>query len=85
MTFTHDGTVFDLNVTYADVTGIEWEWTGEHNEQGEPLMGSVQHGTTLPGKPFVSLPDLYAWQGPLIPTGRPAAAVYRRVLLQGVA
>ena len=84
-TYLHDGIVFDLDVTHTDVTGVEWQWTGEYNPAGEPLMGSVQPGGTLPEGPPVSLPDLYAYHGPLIPTPRKATAdLYRRILL-GVA
>ncbi|MHC3450848.1 phiSA1p31-related protein [Streptomyces prasinus] len=74
--YLHDGTVFDLTVTYADVTGVEWRWAGTYNEAGEPLMGAAPHGSAL-----VSLPDVYAYHGPLIPTPRRAtAALYRQVL-----
>ncbi|MBL3664447.1 phiSA1p31-related protein [Streptomyces sp. M2CJ-2] len=80
-TYLHDGTVFDLGIAYADVTGIEWQWTGQHNQAGEPLMGSVPRGCSMPEGPLVSLPDLYAWHGPLIPTPRKAtAAMYRQAL-----
>jgi hypothetical protein len=81
-TYTHDGIAFDLDFTYTDVTGIEWQWTGAYTEDGEPLMGSVPNGCCKPEGPVVSLPDVYAWHGPLIPTPRKAtAALYRRVLL----
>ncbi|MFJ3984340.1 phiSA1p31-related protein [Streptomyces fungicidicus] len=81
-TYLHDGTVFDLAVTYTDVTGVEWQWSGGYNAAGEPLMGSPERGSTLLELPLVSLPDLYAYHGPLIPTPRRAtAALYRRALL----
>lgn len=85
MTYTHDGIAFDLDVTHTDVTGVEWQWTGQYTEDGEPLMGSVPHGCSMPEGPAVSLPDVYAYHGPLIPTPRPAtAAIYRRVLMSVV-
>ncbi|MFF8100088.1 phiSA1p31-related protein [Streptomyces sp. NPDC016640] len=81
-TYTHDGTTFDLDVPHLDVTGTEWQFIGQYNDAGEPLMGSVPHGCSMPEGPVVSLPDVYAWHGPLIPTPRKAtAALYRRVLL----
>ena len=81
MTFTHDDIVFDLTVPYADVLGVEWQWSGELNAAGEPLMGSMTPDSTMPRGPLVSLPDLYLWHGPLIPTPRKTtAAMYRNVL-----
>ena len=79
--YVHDGTVFDLGVTHTDVTGVEWQWTGQYNEQGEPLMGAPERGSTLLEPVLYSLPDLYATHGPLIPTPRRASAsLYRHVL-----
>ncbi|MFF0166731.1 phiSA1p31-related protein [Streptomyces prasinus] len=83
-TYPHDGTDFDLTVTYTDVTGVEWQWSGQYNEAGEPLMGSRDEYSHLDSVLY-SLPDLYRWHGPLIPTPRRAtAALYRRVLQQEV-
>ena len=80
-TYLHDGIIFDLGVTYTDVTGVEWQWSGEYTEAGEPLMGAPERGSVILHPPLVSLPDLYAWHGPLIPNPRPAtAAMYRHVL-----
>ncbi|MER5843262.1 phiSA1p31-related protein [Streptomyces prasinus] len=79
-TYLHDGTTFDLGITYVDVTGVEWQWSGEYNEAGEPLMGSRDEYARL-APPLCSLPDVYAYHGPLIPTPRKAtAALYRQVL-----
>ncbi|MET8113727.1 phiSA1p31-related protein [Streptomyces prasinus] len=84
-TYLHDGTEFDLTVTYTDVTGVEWQWSGQYNAAGEPLMGSPDDRTTLLHPVLYSLPDLHATHGPLIPTPRKAsAALYRRVLEQAV-
>ncbi|MET9149984.1 phiSA1p31-related protein [Streptomyces griseoflavus] len=84
-TYLHDGIVFDLAVTHTDVTGIEWQWSGSYNTAGEPLMGAPARGSVLLEQPLVSLPDLYAWHGPLIPTPRRAtAALYRHVLQAAV-
>lgn len=83
--YMHDGVRFDLDVTYTDVTGVEWQWSGTRNEAGEPLMGSPERGSVILHLPLVSLPDLYRWHGPLIPNPRKAtAALYRRVLLTAV-
>ncbi|MFE9382321.1 phiSA1p31-related protein [Streptomyces sp. NPDC007025] len=75
MTFTHDGTVFDLDIEHADVFGTHWTWTGEHSPAGEPLMQSIRrpYGPGRPShtRPYDSqplpLPDVYAMYGPLIP------------------
>lgn len=84
-TYTHDGITFDLTVTYTDVTGVEWQHSGDFNEAGEPLMGSPERGSPLLVPPLVSLPDLYAYHGPLFPNPRKAtAALYRRVLRAAV-
>ena len=84
-TYVHDDVVFDLDVTHTDVTGIEWQWSGDWNEAGEPLMGAPARGSHRLEMPLYSLPDLYAWHGPLIPTPRRAtASLYRRVLLSVV-
>ncbi|MFC9987805.1 phiSA1p31-related protein [Streptomyces globisporus] len=71
--FKHDGVVFDLTRSFVDVVGVEWEWRGQWNEAGEPLL--VSPG--LPDSP-VPLPDVYRDHGPLIPISpRPSAAQYR--------
>jgi len=71
-TFTHDDVDFDLSVTYTDVIGVEWSWTGGWSEAGEPLMRTP--GVTVP----VPLPDVYRDHGPLIPVHpRPSAAQFK--------
>lgn len=86
--YLHDGIVFDLDRTYADVTGVEWAWTGARNIAGEPLMINVHrggHDEDLKA-PTVSLPDLYHHHGPLIPMPQPTtASTYRRILAHGTA
>lgn len=64
-TFVHDGTEFDLEIAYRDVTGVEWQWSGERTPEGVPLMWECSHksGSTS----TISLPDLYQKHGPLIP------------------
>ncbi|MEV8403566.1 phiSA1p31-related protein [Streptomyces niveus] len=57
-TFEFDGTTFDLARTYADVLGIEWTWTGNRTETGEPVMRCTTG--------VMALPDLYLLHGPLI-------------------
>lgn len=80
-TYSHDGIDFDLAIPYADVTGVEWVWTGRYDERGEPLMASRMRGDTFPHGPMLSLPDLYATHGPLIPLpARPDTDLIRRVL-----
>ncbi|MGW9245815.1 phiSA1p31-related protein [Streptomyces badius] len=72
-TYLHDGVVFDLTRSFVDVLGVEWEWRGQRNDAGEPLL--VSPG--LPDSP-VPLPDVYRDHGPLIPISpRPSAAQYR--------
>lgn len=72
-TYLHDGIEFDLTRCFVDVAGVEWEWRGERNEAGEPLL--VSPG--LPESP-VPLPDVYRDHGPLIPISpRPSASQYR--------
>jgi hypothetical protein len=79
--YLHDGIRFDLSIPYADVMGVEWVFTGRTDERGEPLMASRQRGETYPHKPYLSLPDLYATHGPLIPLPRrPDTDLIRRVL-----
>jgi hypothetical protein len=75
MEYLLEGTAIDLTRTHVDVTGVEWVWTGELTESGEPLM--MTPGT--PGQ--VPLTEVYYTVGPLIPVPAPIpAAVYRRVL-----
>lgn len=57
-TFEFDGTTFDLDHAFADVTGVEWKWSGRWTAAREPLM------ETSSG--FMSLPDVYLLHGPLI-------------------
>lgn len=76
-TYLHDGIAFDLTRVYADVTGVRWQWTSQHNTAGEPMMRSL----TDDRYPDVSLPDLYASHGPLIiVTSRPSPDMIRDVL-----
>ncbi|MFB6776558.1 phiSA1p31-related protein [Streptomyces sp. NPDC056352] len=73
-TYLHDGVVFDLTVPHMDVTGIEWEWTGDRDEHGAPLL------VALGSKHPVPLPDVYHDHGPLIPIrprSLPTAAQFR--------
>lgn len=85
--YLHDGIVFDLDRTYADVTGVEWAWSGARNTDGEPLMISIPRGDhDNRFEPTVSLPDLYRYHGPLIPMPQSTtASLYRHVLAQGAA
>ena len=85
-TYLHDDVIFDLTVTHTDVTGVEWQWSGDWNQAGEPLMGAIEQGSVIFLPPLISLPDLYLWHGPLIPTPRRTIAeIYRRVLRQAAA
>jgi hypothetical protein len=68
-TYVHDGVEFDLTVPHMDVTNVEWEWTGNRDENGAPLLLALGSRTPLP------LPDVYHDHGPLIPVSpRPTAA-----------
>lgn len=75
-TYTFERIVFDLTIPYADVTGVEWEWTGDWSDAGEPLMQQrSDKSDCLTPLPF---PTLYKTHGPLIPISpRPTAAQYR--------
>lgn len=82
--YVHDGTVFDLDRRFVDVVGVEWRWTGQRNEAGEPLMRSF-HRTRPHPDGALPLPDVYHDHGPLIPMpDRPAAALKRAVLTGAV-
>ncbi|WP_145503206.1 phiSA1p31-related protein [Streptomyces sp. CFMR 7] len=77
-TFVHEGIEFDLTLTYADCTGVEWVWTGEQVD-GVPLMAQRQasHGCRAPWK----LTDLYWELGPLIAIhDRPSNADFRKAI-----
>jgi hypothetical protein len=69
-TYPHDGTVFDLDKDFADVTGVIWSWTGEWSPEGEPLLES-----DVRGLPLVPLPTVYHDHGPLLPIARKAPLV----------
>ncbi|MBH0242076.1 phiSA1p31-related protein [Streptomyces cavourensis] len=74
-TFVHEGIEFDLTLTYADTTGVEWNWTGEQIN-GVPLMAQKEAppGCDTPWK----FTDLYWELGPLIAiSSRPTVAQYR--------
>ncbi|MEV5619463.1 phiSA1p31-related protein [Streptomyces bacillaris] len=74
-TFVHEGIEFDLTLTYADTTGVEWNWTGEQAD-GVPLMAQKEAppGCDTPWK----FTDLYWELGPLIAiSSRPTVAQYR--------
>lgn len=64
-TYVHEGVEFDLALTYADVTGVEWTWTGSATADGEPLMR--QHTDRVDCQSLIPLPTLYWDHGPLIP------------------
>lgn len=76
--FTLEGIEFDLALTYADTTGVEWVWTGEQAD-GVPLMAQKQApgGCGTPWK----LTDLYWELGPLIKVhDRPSPADFRAAI-----
>ncbi|MYX14461.1 hypothetical protein GTY67_13745 [Streptomyces sp. SID8374] len=76
--FVHEGIEFDLTLTYADCTGVEWAWTGEQAD-GVPLMAQnkAPGGCETPWK----LTDLYWELGPLIAIhDRPSNADYRAAI-----
>jgi hypothetical protein len=62
-TFEIDGITFDLAYAYVDVTGIEWQWTGEATPDGQPLMRS--HSEHSCCRTPVSLLTVYLDHGPL--------------------
>lgn len=69
----HDGFAFDLTRAWIDLLGHHWEFTGDTDDAGEPLLRS--RDTRLGSPPRVlddtlPLPTLYAAYGPLIPAPR---------------
>ncbi|MEW1630769.1 phiSA1p31-related protein [Streptomyces sp. NPDC089173] len=77
-TFVHEGIEFDLTLTYADCTGVEWAWTGEQAD-GVPLMAQRQAPAGC-GTPW-TLTDLYWELGPLIAIhDRPSNANFRAAI-----
>lgn len=83
-TYTFEGVVFDLTIPYADVTGVEWEWTGDWSDSGEPLMRQrSDKGDCQTPLPF---PTLYKTHGPLIPISPgPTREQYRAAVDQDYA
>lgn len=69
-----DGTEYDLSLTWLDVRGCPWRWTGRRNAEGLPIMRS-------PLDVLLPLDEIYATWAPLIPAPRrPVAAEYREAL-----
>ncbi|MFD3999924.1 phiSA1p31-related protein [Streptomyces rubiginosohelvolus] len=64
-TFTFEGIEFDLEIAYRDVTGVEWQWSGERTPEGLPLMWECSHKSL--SRSTITFPDLYWEHGPLIP------------------
>ncbi|KIZ16902.1 phiSA1p31-related protein [Streptomyces natalensis] len=66
-----DGTVIDLRHQQMDATGIPWEWTGQRDTTGQPLMRSWRRDLrghflpTISTLTAVPLQDLHDWHGPL--------------------
>ncbi|MGC5534302.1 phiSA1p31-related protein [Streptomyces sp. SR-10] len=63
--FVFEGINFDLEIAYRDVTGVEWQWSGERTPEGLPLMWECSH-KSMPHS-TITFPDLYWEHGPLIP------------------
>lgn len=83
--FNHDGHRFDLSRTYADVTGVEWTWTGAWTTDlmPEPLMQSGHRGRPDTHDTAIPLPDLYRDRGPLILVTAKIPGELRRAALIG--
>ncbi|MGW9299666.1 phiSA1p31-related protein [Streptomyces cyaneofuscatus] len=76
--FVLEGIEFDLTLTYADITGVEWVWTGEQVD-GVPLMAQKRApgGCEAPWK----LTDLYWELGPIIAIhDRPSPVDFRAAI-----
>ncbi|WP_329615046.1 phiSA1p31-related protein [Streptomyces brevispora] len=58
------GFMYDLSLTWIDVYGCRWTWTGERDATGMALM---QTGTDAPER----LSHVYWMSGPLTPASRP--------------
>lgn len=77
-TFIHESIEFDLTLTYADCTGVEWAWTGEQAD-GVPLMAQKRAPAGC-GTPW-TLIDLYWELGPLIAIhDRPSRSDFRAAI-----
>ncbi|MFG3136047.1 phiSA1p31-related protein [Streptomyces sp. NPDC048211] len=76
-TYVHEGVEFDLALTYADVTGVEWVWTGRESVDGEPLMR--QQTDRVDCQTLIPLPTLYWNHGPLIPISPRPTHTERRI------
>lgn len=76
-TFIHEGVEFDLALAYADVTGVEWTWTGDKSVDGEPLMR--QQSDRGDCQAPIPLPTLYWDHGPLIPISPRPTHTERRI------
>ncbi|WP_329143606.1 phiSA1p31-related protein [Streptomyces sp. NBC_01456] len=72
-----DGTEYDLSLTWIDVRGCPWQWTGRHGADGMPIMRS----------PLAMMPldEVYATWAPLIPAPRRPIAADVRAALRGAA
>ena len=81
MTTILDGAVIDLDRVQVALDGSRWLWTCEHTESGDPLMLRLDTAG-----PVLPLPEVYGQHGPVAPQPeRTTAAMYRQVLVQGVA
>ena len=72
-----DGTEYDLSLTWIDVRGCPWQWTGRRTADGMPIMRSPL--TMLP------LDEVYATWAPLVPAPRRPVAADVRAALRGAA
>lgn len=76
-TYVHEGVEFDLALTYADVTGVEWIWIGKESTTGEPLMRQLSDRGDC--QTLIPLPTLYWNHGPLIPISPRPTYTERRI------
>ncbi|WP_329309341.1 phiSA1p31-related protein [Streptomyces microflavus] len=77
-TFTLEGIEFDLEIAYRDVTGVEWQWSGERTPDGLPLMWECSHKSL--SHSTITFPDLYWKHGPLIPVRELSGADFRAAI-----
>ncbi|EGE40852.1 hypothetical protein GTY83_07325 [Streptomyces sp. SID4928] len=77
-TFTFEGIEFDLEIAYRDVTGVEWQWSGERTPEGLPLMWECSHKSL--SQSTITFPDLYWEHGPLIPVRKLSGEDFRAAI-----
>ncbi|MCX4572307.1 phiSA1p31-related protein [Streptomyces sp. NBC_01571] len=58
-TYTHKGVTYDLKAEYLDTSHDVWEFTGERDSAGVPLMSCAIGGDTYENWPLTRVADHY--------------------------